>query len=65
LGAKIDELRASGWNTIKAGIGRSKAFVDAFLQPRIDTVIVPEPPQSEIPRKANVAKEWKEIRKKL
>jgi hypothetical protein len=28
-------------------------------QPRIDTVFVPEPPQSEIPRKAKVAKEWK------
>ncbi len=65
LGTKIDELRASGWNAIKVGIGRTKAFAEAFLQRRIDAVIVPEPPKSEIPRKANVAKEWKEIRKKL
>lgn len=65
LGAKIDELRASGWNAIKVGIGRTKVFAEAFLQRRIDAVIVPEPPKSEIPRKANVAKEWKEIRKKL
>jgi hypothetical protein len=65
LGTKIDELRTSGWNAIKVGIGRTKAFAEAFLQRRIDAVIVPEPPKSEIPRKANVAKEWKEIRKKL
>jgi hypothetical protein len=65
LGTKIDELRASGWNAIKVGIGRSKVFAEAFLQRRIDTVILPEPPKSEIPRKAKTAKEWKEIRKKL
>lgn len=65
LGTKIDELRASGWNAIKIGIGRTKVFAEAFLQRRIDAVIVPEPPKSEIPRKAKTAKEWKEIRKKL
>jgi hypothetical protein len=65
LGTKIDELRASGWNAIKVGIGRTKAFAEVFLQRRMEAVIVPEPPKSEIPRKANVAKEWKEIRKKL
>ncbi len=65
LGTKIDELRASGWNSIKVGIGRTKVFAEAFLQRRIDAVIVPEPPKSEIPRKAKTAKEWKEIRKKL
>ncbi|MDH5252994.1 MAG: hypothetical protein OEW25_06685 [Nitrospira sp.] len=65
LGATIDELRASGWNAIKVGIGRTRVFAEAFLQRRIDAVIVPEPPKSEIPRKAKTAKEWKEIRKKL
>lgn len=65
LGTKIDELRASGWTSIKVGIGRTKVFAEAFLQRRIDAVIVPEPPKSEIPRKAKTAKEWKEIRKKL
>jgi hypothetical protein len=65
LGTKIDELRASGWNSIKVGIGRTKVFAEAFLQRRIDAVILPEPPKSEIPRKAKTAKEWKEIRKKL
>jgi len=65
LGTKIDELRASDWNAIKVGIGRTKVFAEAFLQRRIDAVIVPEPSKSEIPRKAKTAKEWKEIRKKL
>ncbi len=65
LGKKIDELRASGWNAIKVGIGRTKVFAEAFLQRRIDAVILPEPPKSEIPRKAKTAKEWKEIRKQL
>jgi len=65
LGTKIDELHAAGWKTIKTGIGRTKAFADAFLQRRLEAVIVPEPVKGEVPRKAKVAKEWKEIRKKL
>jgi hypothetical protein len=65
LGEKIDELHAAGWKTIKTGIGRSKAFAEAFLQRRLESVIVPEPAKGDIPRKAKVAKEWKEVRKKL
>jgi len=65
LGTKIDELHAAGWRTVKVGIGRSKAFAEAFLQRRLDAVIVPEPSKGEVPRKAKVAKDWKEVRKKL
>ena len=65
LGTKIDELHAAGWKTIKTGIGRTKAFAEAFLQRRLAAVIVPEPPQDEAPRKAKVAKDWKDVRKKL
>lgn len=65
LGTKIDELHAAGWKTVKTGIGRTKAFAEAFLQRRLDAVIVPEPAKGEAPRKARVAKTWKEIRKKL
>ena len=65
FGAKLDELHAAGWKTIKTGIGRTKAFAEAFLQRRLDAVMVPEPAKGEAPRKAKVAKEWKEIRKKL
>lgn len=65
LGTKIDELHAAGWRTVKVGIGRSKAFAEAFLQRRLDAVIVPDPSKGEVPRKAKVAKDWKEVRKKL
>ena len=65
LGMKIDELHAAGWKTVKIGIGRSKAFAEAFLQRRLDVIMVPEPSKGEVPRKAKVAKDWKDIRKKL
>lgn len=65
LGTKIDELHAAGWKTIKVGVGRSKAFAEAFLQRRLAAIIVPEPRKGEVPRKAKVAKDWKEVRKKL
>jgi hypothetical protein len=65
FGAKLDELHAAGWKTLKIGVGRTKAFAEAFLQRRLDAVIVPEPAKGEAPRKAKVAKEWKDVRKKL
>jgi hypothetical protein len=65
LGAKIDEFHAAGWKTIKTGVGRSKAFAEAFLQRRLDAIMVPEPTKGEVPRKARVAKNWKDVRKKL
>lgn len=65
LGAQIDAWQAAGWRTVKTGIGRTKAFAEAFLQRRFEAVMVPEPAKGEAPRKAKIAKEWKEIRKKL
>lgn len=65
LGTKLDELHAAGWKTIKIGIGRSKAFAEAFLHRRLDAVVVSELAKGEVPRKAKVAKDWKEVRKKL
>lgn len=65
LGEKIDELQEAGWKTVKIGIGRSKAFAEAFLQRRLDAIMVPEPSKGEVPRKAKVAKDWKDVRKKL
>ena len=64
FGAKLDEMHAAGWKTLKIGVGRTKAFAEAFLQRRLDAVMVPEPAKGEAPRKAKVAKEWKEVRKK-
>lgn len=65
LGDKIDELHEAGWKTVKIGIGRSKAFVEAFLQRRLAAIMVPEPTKGDVPRKAKVAKDWKDVRKKL
>lgn len=65
LGTNIDELHEAGWKTIKTGIGRSKAFAETFLRRRLDALMVPEPAKGDAPRKAKVAKEWKDVRKKL
>jgi hypothetical protein len=64
-GTKIDELRATGWTTIKVGIGRSRGFAEMFLQRRLEVVIVPEPAKGSVPKKARIAKNWKEVRRKL
>jgi hypothetical protein len=65
VGAKLDEMHAAGWKMLKIGVGRTKGFAEAFLERRLDAVIVPEPAKGEAPRKAKVAKEWKEVRKKM
>src|SRR5262249_23380178 len=65
FGTKLDELHAAGWKALKIGVGRTKAFAEAFLERRLDAVMVPEPTKGEAPRKAKVAKEWKEVRKKM
>ena len=65
FGKKLDELHAAGWKTLKVGVGRTKAFAEAFLQRRLEAVMVPEPAKGEVPRKAKVAKEWKDVRKKM
>ena len=65
FGTTLDALHDAGWKTLKIGVGRTKAFAEAFLQRRLDAVMVPEPAKGEAPRKAKVAKEWKEVRKKM
>jgi len=62
-GTKLDEMHDAGWKTLKIGVGRTKAFTEAFLQRRLDAVMVPEPAKGEAPRKARVAKGWKDVRK--
>ena len=65
FGARLDELHAAGWTTLKIGVGRTKAFAEAFLQQRLDAIMVPEPAKGEAPRRAKVAKEWKDVRKRM
>jgi len=65
LGTKLDEFHAAGWKTVKVGVGRSKDFAEVFLQRRLDAIMVTEPSKGDVPRKAKVAKDWKEVRRKL
>ncbi len=65
LGTVIEELRDQGWDNLKSGVGRTKDFADVLVEHRIMVVIVPEPERGDLPKKAQVAKGWKEVRKKL
>ena len=65
LVATIDDLRAQGWDNVKSGVGRTKEFAEVLVEHRIGVVIVPEPERGELPKKAQVAKTWKDVRKKL
>lgn len=66
LGARIDGLRAEGWDNVKAGIGRTKEFAEALLARRLGVVILADGGKDgELPRKAHRVKSWKEVRKKL
>lgn len=65
LAALIEELRDQGWDNLRSGVGRTKDFADVLVEHRIAVVIVPEPERGELPKKAQVAKGWKEVRKKL
>ena len=65
LGAKLDELRASGWTTIKIGIGKTPSFAETFLHRRLDVVIVPKTAMEPAQKKAKAATNWKDVRRKL
>jgi len=64
LGEKIDEWRSQGWDQLKIGIGRTPGFAEVLVGHRMDVIIVPEPERGGLPRKAQSAKSWKEVRKK-
>jgi hypothetical protein len=65
VGALIDRFKQEGWTALRSGVGRSRAFAEAFLERRLEVVLVPEPAKGDIPRKAKVAKDWKGVRKQL
>ncbi len=66
LKSKIDELKADGWENLKAGIGDSLDFAEALLEHRMTVVILPKDDGPDTwPRKAMVVKDWKEARGKL
>lgn len=65
LGTMLDEFKADGWITLKTGIVRSPSVAEVLLEHRLEAILVPEPARGEVPRKAKVAKDWKDVRKKL
>jgi hypothetical protein len=67
LTAKLDDLKAEGWDNLKAGIGRSREFAEVLAERRVEAIIMPSSERDEqgLPRKAQVIKDWKEVRKKL
>lgn len=66
LSAKIEEMKAEGWDNLKAGIGRTREFAEALVAHRMTVVIMPASTRDEaVPKKAFLAKDWKEVRKKL
>lgn len=66
LATKIEDMKAGGWTNFRIGIGRTKTFAEVLVEHRIGVIIMPASEEDEeLPRKAQVAKNWKEVRKKL
>lgn len=65
LASAIEDLRADGWENLKAGVGRTREFAEILVDQRMEVVIVPEPDRGELPKRARVAKTWKDVRTKL
>jgi len=65
LESTLEGLRRDGWSNVKAAIGRTIDFAETMVRERLTVVIVPPPERGDLPRKAQVAKDWKEVRKKL
>lgn len=62
----IDSFRAEGWTNLKAGVGRTRDFAEALVDRRIEVIILPASGKDEdLPKKAQAAKDWKEVRRKL
>jgi hypothetical protein len=62
----IDRMRAEGWDNLKAGVGRTRDFAEALVSRRLEVVIMPASSRDEdVPKKARVVKDWKEVRRKL
>lgn len=67
LNGKLDELKGDGWDNLKAGVGRTRAFAEVLAERRMPVIILPASEREEagLPKKTAVVKSWKEVRKKL
>jgi hypothetical protein len=64
LTTMIERLRGDGWDNVKAGIGRTRDFAADLVAQRLDVVIIPGRDGEQLPKKAQAAKAWKDVRKK-
>lgn len=64
LSEQLADFRAKGWDNLKAGIGRTQKFAEVLVAQRMDVVIVPASDRGTLPKKAQMAASWKEVRKK-
>ncbi|TAJ25678.1 MAG: hypothetical protein EPO64_07700 [Nitrospirae bacterium] len=65
LAGLIDRMRAEGWANLKSGVGRTAEFASVLVEHRMDVVLISVSKDEPLPKKAYVAKDWKEVRKKL
>jgi hypothetical protein len=65
LAERLTDLRAEGWENLKAGVGRSREFAEGLLQHRLRVIVLTEEKASDLPRKAQPAMDWREARKLL
>ncbi len=62
----VERMKAEGWDNLKAGIGRTREFAETLVDLRMTVVIIPSSSKDvEMPPKAQVVKDWKEVRKRL
>lgn len=66
LASKIEELRAEGWNNLKAGIGRTREFAEVLADHRMEVILVADSNRKgDLPKRVRVAEDWKDVRRKL
>ncbi|WP_447972684.1 hypothetical protein [Nitrospira sp. Kam-Ns4a] len=66
LESLLDVMRQEGWDNLKAGVGRTREFAEVLVGHRLRVVILPASAEdAKLPRKAQTAEDWEEVRKKL
>ncbi len=66
LDQTIEDFQEKGWDNIKAGIGRTREFAQAFAERRIKVIILSESGKDRnYPRKTRWATDWVEVRRNV
>lgn len=66
LDKTIEDFKQKGWDNIKAGIGRTREFAQAFAERRIKVIILSESGKDRnYPRKTRWTTDWVEVRRNV